>query len=224
MNGVIKLYAVLDSISNYDDVENNIAERWRYETAHTYSLTINNGETANVLLYDVLQLNYTVTDNGNPVLNPAITFTSSDPSIVSVDNKGKIMGIQPGQAIITARLTYQDTIMDTITITTVETDIHNYSITITGSPTIKKGMSASYVAKFFDSGTEVFDKSGIWSVRNQDNSTPVMASITASTGNSVTIKAGTQTDYTNKYIVLTCTLSDDANIKAEQLIQIKSLF
>ena len=54
----------------------------------------------------------------------------------------------------------------------------------------KVGKSKSYVAKFYDNGTEVFDQSGVWSIRNQDHSTAVMASITASTGNSATVKAG----------------------------------
>lgn len=224
MNGMVKLHAELTQISSEDDVDHNIAERWRYEKGHTYTLTIANGETANVLLHDVLRLTCTVTDNGNTVANPNLTFTSSNPSVVSVDNQGNVMGISPGQAVITAKLTYESGVIDAITVTTVENMTHAYTITITGSPTIKKGLSGSYVAAFFDSGVEVFDQSGRWTVKNQDGSTPVMASITASTGNSVTIKSGTQTNYIGKYMILTCTLASDPTIKAEQLIQIQGVF
>ncbi|OCZ53378.1 Ig-like domain-containing protein, partial [Dehalobacter sp. TeCB1] len=182
--GLIKFNCELDSIStSYDDVENNIADRWRYETGHTYTLTIINGETANVLINDIIQLNLSATDNGTALANPVVTYTSSDSNIVSVDNTGKVMGIALGQAVITAKLTYHDAVSDSITITTVETFTHSYTIDITGSTTIKLGQSQSYVAHIYDNGTEVFDKSVAWSVRNQDGTTsPAYATITASTG------------------------------------------
>lgn len=225
VKGIIKLSCSLDSISTaYDDVENNIVDRWKYEIAHTYALTIDNGTTANVLINDILQLNVTATDNGIPMVNPAITFTSSDSNVVSVDNEGKVMGVSVGQATITAQLTYHPDVQTSIQITTVETLTHSYSITITGNPTIRTGQSLSYVSHIYDNGTEVFDQSIVWSLRNQDNSTPVMGSITASTGNSVTVKAGDQTAYINKYIVLTATLTSDPSIQSEKTIQIKSLF
>lgn len=223
--GLIKLNCTLDAISTtYDDVENNIADRWKYETLHAYTLAINNGDAANVLINDIIQLNVTVTDNGTAVTNPAVTFTSSDPNCVSVDNTGKVMGIALGQAVITAKLTYHDTVTDSITITTVETLAHNYSITIAGSSTVKLGQSQSYVAHIYDNGNEVFDKSVAWSIRNQDGTSTPYASITASTGNSATVKAASSSAYLNKYVVLKATLSDDSTVFKEFNIQIKSLF
>ena len=111
-------------------------------------------------------MNVTVTDNGTAVTNPTVTFTSSDPNCVSVDNTGKVMGIALGQAVITAKLTYHDTVTDSITITTVETLAHNYSITI-AEATVKLGQSQS-MWHIYDNGNEVFDKSVAWSIRNQD--------------------------------------------------------
>jgi hypothetical protein len=163
------------------------------------------------------------TDNGNANVNPAITFISSDPNVVCVDNKGKVMGIEAGQATITAKLTFHPTVQDTIQITTVETLTHNYSITITGNSSIKLNQSASYVAAIFDNGAEVYDQSVQWSLRNQDNSTLIMGSITASTGNSATVKAGNNTAYINKYIVLSATLSSDPTVITGKTIQLKSL-
>ena len=224
--GLIKLNCTLDFISTeYDDVENNIVDRWRYETAHTYTLTINNGDAANVLINEVIQLNLSATDNGTAVENPIVTFTSSDSNIISVDNTGKVMGIAVGQAIITAKFTYHDSISDSITITTVETFTHSYTIDISGSTTIKLGQSQSYVAHIYDNGSEVFDKSVEWSVRNQDGTTsPAYATITTSTGNSVTIKGNSSSTYVNKYIVLKATLSDDPTVFKEFTVQLKSLF
>ena len=224
--GLIKLNCALDLISTqYDDVENNIVDRWRYETGHTYTLTLSNGDAVNVLLNDIIQLNLSATDNGIAVTNPIVTFTSSDSNTISVDNSGKVMGIALGQAIITAKLTYHDAILDSITITTIETFSHSYTISITGSATVKLGQSQSYVAHIYDNGTEVFDKSVVWSVRNQDGTTTAAyATITTSTGNSVTIKGNSSSTYVNKYIVLKATLSDDETVFKEFIVQLKSLF
>ncbi|MCL6573571.1 MAG: ice-binding family protein [Bacillus sp. (in: Bacteria)] len=100
---------------------------------------------------------------------------------------------------------------------------HDYSISIIGNPTIKLGQSASYVYHIFDNGTEVFDQSVQWSVRNQDNSTPIIASITAGTGNSATITIGSESSYVNKYIVLSATLTGEPSTTIEKPIQINSL-
>jgi hypothetical protein len=224
VKGMIKLSCKLDTKVVDDDIDNNIADRWKYEVAHTYVLTIDNGTTANVLINDILQLNVTATDNGSPIANPAITLTSSDPNVVSVDNEGTVMGIETGQAMVTVKLTYYPTVQATIQITTVETLTHTYTISITGNPTIKVGQSASYVSHIYDNGTEVFDQTVQWSLRNQDNSTPIMGSVTASTGNSVTVKAGSSSSYYNIYIVLSALLTSDPTITIEKTIQLKSLF
>lgn len=219
--GIVKLFCERDIRNDSDDVENNIADRWKYETTHTYTVTIDNGNSAFVLINDVLQLNCTATDNGQNVENPAITYISSNPAIVSVDNSGKVMGINGGQATITARLTYNETVVDTIAITTVEEVVHNYSLTIEGETSITINQSKSYVARFYDNGIEVFDQTGTWSMRSQDGTTNTYAAITATTGNSVTVKADR---FSNKYIILTCTLVSDPTIKAEKTIQIKGLW
>lgn len=102
---------------------------------------------------------------------------------------------------------------------------HTYTITITGNTTIKLGQSQSYVAHFYDNGTEVSDKSAVWSIRNQDGTTsPAYATITASTGNGATIKANSSSSYVNKYVVLKATLSDDETVFKEFSVQLKSLF
>ncbi|MGN8230420.1 Ig-like domain-containing protein, partial [Paenibacillus polymyxa] len=225
LNGIIQLSCTLDSINTaYDDVENNIADRWKYEIAHTYALQINQGTIAHVVLNKTIQLNVTTTDNGNEIANPAITYISSDPSVVSVDQQGQVMGIALGQARITAKLTYHPAVQSSIEMRVVETGTHIYSITITGSPTLKTGQSASYVSHIYDHGVEVFGQSVEWSLRNQDDSTPIIGSVTASTGNSVTVKAGSSSGANNKALVLTATLVSDPSITIEKTISLKNLF
>lgn len=224
VKGIIQLNCTLDLKLTDDDVDNNIAERWKYEIAHNYELTIDNGTAANVLTHDTFQLKCTVTDNGSPLPHAPITFTSSDPNVISVDHQGMVTGLQIGQATITAKLTYQPTVQATIQITAVETLTHNYSISITGNSTIRIGQSISYACHIYDKSNEVFDQPVQWSVRNQDDSTPIMATIAASTENSITIRAGTPSSYTNKYIVLSAALSSDSTVTIEKTVQLKSLF
>ncbi len=224
--GLIILTCELVATESSDDLDSGIANRWQYETTHTYVLSIDNGASMNVPLNDTAQLIISVTDNGtsmNPL--PALTYMSSDSSVVAVDNTGKLMGINVGTAVVTCEMTYENTIKDTINITVVENASHTYTITITGSATIKIGQSQSYVAHFYDNGTEVFDKSAVWSIRNQDGTTsPAYATITTSTGNGATIKANSSSTYVNKYIVLKATLSDDETVFNEFSVQLKSLF
>lgn len=225
MNGIIQLSCTLDSINTaYDDVGHNIADRWKYEIAHTYALQINHGTMAHVPLNETIQLNVTATDNGNEIANPAITYISSDPSVISVDQQGQVMGIALGQASIAAKLTYHPTVLSTIEMRVVEAGTHIYSIAITGNPMLKTGQSVSYVSHIYDHGSEVFDQSVEWSLRNQDDSTPIMGGVTASTGNSVTIKAGRSSGSSNKALVLTATLVSDPSITIEKTISLKNLF
>ena len=223
--GLIKLNCALDFIDTVnDDVENSIVDRWRFETSHTYTLTIVNGEAANVLKNDIMQLNLSVTDNGAAVANPVVTFTSNTPNTVSVDNTDKVMGIIAGQAIINAKLTYHNTISDSIIITTVETLIHSYTIDITGSTIIYLEFSESYVAHIYDNGTEVFDKSVVWNIWNQDGTiASAYATITSYTGNGATVKASNNVSHINKYAILKATLSDNSAVFKEFTIQVKSL-
>lgn len=225
MNGIIQLSCTLDSINTaYDDVGHNIADRWKYEIAHTYALQINQETIAHVLINKTIQLNVTATDNGSEMVNPAITYISSDPSVISVDQQGQVMGIALGQASITAKLTYHPTVLSTIEMRVVETGTHFYTITITGNSFLKTGQSASYVSHIYDHGIEVFDQSVGWSLQNQDHSTPIMGSITANTGNSVTIKAGSSSGANNKALVLTATLVSDPSMTIEKTISLKNLF
>ncbi len=225
LNGIVQLSCTLDSINTaYDDVENSIADRWKYEIAHTYALHIHQGTIAHVLLNEKLSLNVSATDNGHPIADPAITYISSDPNEVSVDQQGQIMGIALGQASITAKLTYHPAVQSTIEMRVVETGTHIYSIAITGNPILKTGQSSSYVSHIYDHRTEVFDQSVEWSLRNQDDSTPIMGSITASTGNSVTVKAGSSSRANNKVLVLTATLVSNPSMTAEKNISLKNLF
>lgn len=111
-------------------------------------------------------------------------------------------------------------IMSTVVAPSEESAPHNYSVSITGNPTINLMQGASYVSHVYDNGIEVFDKSVQWNLKNQDNSVPVMASIIAGIGNSATVSIGSESDYVDKYIVLSATVTDNPIITIEKVIQL----
>jgi len=227
VEGLIVLNCDYDSFIASDDKVNEIPNRWDYETTHNYVLTIVNGDNSAVNINDILTVTATVTDNGVEMTNPDITYLSSDSNIVSVDNSGQAMGINLGTATITARMTNNPDVKDTIEVTVQEAPTsHNYSIAITGSATIKLNQTLSYTATFYDNGVEATDQSGIWSIAspNPDGTTNVYATILSQTGNSVSIKGTSTSSYVNKYLSLVCTLNSDNSITANKQIQVKSLF
>jgi hypothetical protein len=223
--GIIMLTCDLVCTSTNDDLINEIAERYLYEVVHTYVLNIGNGNAANLSLNRTVQLNISVTDNGGVMTTiPDLTYLSSDPDIVAVDNTGKLMGINTGTAIITCQMAYRSEVKAMINITVTEMVSHQYTINVSGSTIVKLGQRKSYVANSYDNGIEIFDKSVAWTIRNQDGTdTPAYATITASTGNGVTVKASDVPAHILKYVVLRATLSDDASVFKEITIQIKSL-
>lgn len=155
---------------------------------------------------------------------PALTCESSDQNVLAVDNNGKLMGINLGTATVTCQMTYKTSVMATVDITVIENVGHVYSIIITGSTMIYLGSSTSYVAHFYDNGTEVFDKSAIWTIQNQDGTTAsAYATITSSIGNGATVKASSNVSHINKYAILSATLSDDPAVFKEFIIKVKSL-
>lgn len=222
--GLIILNCDMVVFNTNDDKVNEIADRWTYEVTHKYTLSIV-GETASVNVNGVLTVTANVLDNSVAMVNPSITYLSSDSNIVSVDNTGKVMAISLGIATITAQLTNNPSIKDTIVITVLEVPTsHNYSITIIGSSTVKLGQTQVYTATFYDNGVPVTDQSGTWLLTKTDGSVPATTygSITTQTGVSASVK-GASTNYTYGNFLLVCTLMGNSSIKASKQIKLESL-
>lgn len=95
------------------------------------SFDINDGTT--------YQLSYTVTNNGNVVNNPTITYSSSDETVATVDSNGLMTMLKEGSVDITATA-YGATCTTTMTI--ANTSAPTYTLSITSSTdTIKLGGS-----------------------------------------------------------------------------------
>ncbi|WP_313232329.1 hypothetical protein [Tissierella praeacuta] len=88
-HGIYKIYADIDTLSLNDDKENEIADRWKYETKDNYTIKINNIVDSPLPLNSTLQLDVTTTNNGEVVTVP-LTYKSSNTNILTVDATGLI--------------------------------------------------------------------------------------------------------------------------------------
>lgn len=87
------------------------------------------------------QLSYTVTNNGNVVNNPTITYSSSDETVATVDSNGLMTMLKEGTVNITATA-YDASVTTAMTIADTSTPSVDYSLSITSSTdTIKVGGS-----------------------------------------------------------------------------------
>ena len=113
------------------------------------SFDINDGTT--------YQLSYTVTNNGNVVENPTITYSSSDNTIATVDTNGLMTMLKEGSVDITA--SYSDTSVTT-TMTIADTSVPSVDYTmeiVTSTYSIRVGGSyKTLTVKYYNSeGIEI---------------------------------------------------------------------
>ena len=115
------------------------------------SFDINDGTT--------YQLSYTVTNNGNIVNNPTITYSSSDETVATVDSNGLMTMLKEGSVNITATA-YDTSVTTAMTIADSSTPSVDYTISITSSTdTITVGGSYKKLTCLFTdkSGQDVTD-------------------------------------------------------------------
>ena len=159
--GLIILNVEKTTTNSNDDLENEIADRWQYETKHLYTIETTNTDTT-IEQNKTLQFNVVVKDNDVVVDNPALTY-KSDNANCSVSNTGLITGVAVGSSIITATFSAEGiTKSVSINVTVTEPVItDNFTYTLTGDldpdTSIKAGSYIVYTAKKFNNGVEVAD-------------------------------------------------------------------
>jgi len=226
MNYVFKIGMRSWQVTNIDDitVSGLLILRMVYSETeplvHIFGITIQNSD-ATLYVDNTLTLNIICTDNGVQVINPIITYSSSNPLIASVVN-GVVTCLSEGSCVITA--TYNG-VSDSINLTVQnEAIIDNYTISITGLTTVKLGNSITLTSNVFNNGIVDLSKSVVWNISNQDLSSNIYLSIVSQTDSSITLKATSNSAYINKYVVIRASKSDDLSVFDEHLLQIKSLF
>ncbi|SKA94441.1 Ig-like domain (group 2) [Caloramator quimbayensis] len=218
-NGLLILYCDLDSIISSDDLINEIANAGDY----IYTLEITNGETASIQAESTLQLNTQVKLNGNVVTDKTVTFSCDNTSIATVDSNGLITAIEAGECIITAYLTDNPNVYDTISILVTALPQHNYSVSISGNTSIVKDKTATYTATFTDNGQPITETSEFYLTGDDGVNPTTLATIQSQDANANTciVKANS----TNiGYVKLWVKNTAGTIISEPFRIQIKNIF
>ena len=159
VNDYISAFGNAYQVSNKFVKENIIYIHLKQTTAipDNYKITYNGATSFDIKESTTYQLSYTVTNNGNIVENPAITYSSSDETIATVDSNGLMTMLKEGTVNITARY---NTVSDTTTMTITDTSVPSVDYTmniVASSYSIRVGGSyKSLTVKYYNSeGTEI---------------------------------------------------------------------
>lgn len=226
-NGLIVLSCDMTEFNSDDDIDNKIADRWKYETKHEYVITIKDKDNILVFNGQTYTLEVSLTDmeqDVNPL--PELVFTSDDESIVTVDNNGVITGVGLGTANITVQLAENLQIATTTSVGVEEIPMEDdYSVTITDTfgqnDYIRLNQTLTYVATVTNNGQVVNDKAVIWSVANQDGTSKPYFEILSQSDNEIKIKSTSDFNYVHKYFVVSAKLVDDETIENEIVVMVK---
>lgn len=209
-----------DLINTVDDrVDLGIAN-WN-SNQHSYNVLILNGSIALFRQNETLQLNTEVLDNSSVIIpTPTVTYLSSNVNICTVSTTGFITGIAVGVCTITVSYGAVSSII-TITVTSVVYD--NITVSITGNTTVKLNNIITLTSHILNNGIEDVTKTVLWSISNQDLSSNIYFSVTSQTGNSIVLKATSNSSYVNKFVTIRATKSDDFSKFFDFNVQVKSL-
>lgn len=206
--GLKYIYMEKDQYNNeYDDMENEIADRWKHEIQHQYSIedikdiSINKGDTKQL---DII-VQDTIDSQTTTIENPTLIYSSSDISVCKISDTGLITAINEGNATITIQF---QNIIKTINVIIAEVE----QIQITGLSELKWNRETTYTV---NNATKV-----TWTLKNEKDDNTNLAKIISTTDNTCTIKANC--DYNMGYVILGCI--DTEGNKSNFRIKIKSIY
>ena len=188
------------------------------QETHTFVLTILNGTNLSIQQDNTLQLNVNVTDNGVLLLNPTITYLSSNNLICTVNSSGLVTSVGIGSCSISASA---NGVSEDIVIEVIAEEQSNYTLEISGSISIIKTYTKEYLAVFKNNGLPIVKESIFW-LTGIDNLPTTLATITSqnAVNNTCEIKGNNLGS-----IKLWCKSVDEEIISQDgMVIQIKSLF
>ena len=112
-------------------------------------------------------LTVTVSDNkGLALSGRLIAFSTSNPSVATVNGTGTVVGITQGRAIISAQAV-QDQVSGTSTIDVVQVPVANVLITPAGSQTVSQGLTLQLAAIIRDAtGAPLAGRTVSWTTSN----------------------------------------------------------
>ena len=216
-NGIVKIEVKDDKIIADDNEELGVAN-W-FSNQNIYDILILNGEEVTLYGGDIstLQLNIQCKLNNEIIINPTVTYTSSNINCCSVNTTGLVTIEGTGSSIIT--VTYGNA-TDTIIITSLMSVEDNFEVIITPSDTeMYINKTKTFIASVTNNGVNMPYHGITWELVNVDGSSNVYCTYVVD-GRNITI---TSKNTINKAIKIKAILTDDITVFEEQVITIKSL-
>lgn len=216
-HGIYLIYAEIDIFNIDDDKENEIADRWKYESQDTYSIVINNVEST-ITINKTLQLDVTTTKNDVVETLPLI-YTSADETVLTVDSNGLVTANKVGTASITVAIAENTSTTATITLTVEEQQASaTYTVTAIDEYGATDG-SAIYSTQWYKYTIHKFvggvETTGTFTFEVDDIS---LATITETTDNYCVVTA--EQTVKGGSIILTITDTETGEIAVEKSIEI----
>jgi len=195
------------------------------QETHVYSLNILNGDNLSLTLGETLQLDVQIFD-GTTIVSPtpSITYTVSNTLVATVSATGLITSLIEGDVIISAKLSSNLTVLDTLNLTIQEVVADNYTVDVYGDSSIVLSDTKTINAKVYNNGVEDITKGVNWTVINEDGTVLEYLSIDSQDSNSITLTATSNSAYKNKNVVIKGTFTEDILVFDEHIIKIMSLF
>lgn len=187
-----------------------------------YALKIN--ADATYTQGDAVKLTASATVDDGPIANPTLTWTSSDPSIVSVTEDGNALFVGVGTCAISCHWKEHD-ITETIYIEVISVPVPaDWKCEIIGSDTINTNSDGEYIAKFYqaDGTSEDISVTPVWSL-DVPSAISKSVSISSQSGNTVTVKVASGSGLVGNTFGLILTDSS-GQYHATKTIRIKSWF
>ena len=197
---------------NDDNLELNIAD---YVTKNVVrDLIVLSGSEIEMQPNNTYQLSTECYENGVKVVNPIITYASSNIAVCTVNSSGLITCLTNGTSIIT--LTFNG-VSKQVNVTSIAIVGDNYNVAITPSDVkMRTNRTISFNAMVTNNGIEALSRNVIWEVRNVDDTLNEYVTY------SVNDKIITLTSKTiiNKSIIIKAKLDIDNLIYSEREIKI----
>jgi len=209
------IYKTISIDSTRDGIYINIAKFESEYNPHVYEISLSETTTTIVEGATYQISNVICKDNGTIVPNPTLTYTSSDTSIASVDDKGLVIGVKTGNCNISVN--YNNTIATLSLVVNVKPhdQVLSYSAVSSNgySYRVKEGATLSYVKTIdsiidntldisfsLDSVGQQFLNSSSISVVKKTNTTLQVRNLTVTTVKSFVL---TVTDNSNGKVIAT---------------------
>lgn len=219
VNDYISAFGNAYQVSNKFVKENILYVHLKQTTVvpDNFKITYNGVTSFDINDSTTYQLSYTVTNNGNIVENPTITYSSSDETIATVDNNGLMTMLNKGTVNITATA-YNTSVTTAMTIADSSPSV-DYTMEIyASSDTLKVGGSyKTLTVKYYNSdGTEITSdvianktrEDYVWSAwcegDNLTDNTNFITWLNGSTVNQNKIKLADDRSYLTKTMTIKC--------------------